>query len=231
MATPRTSPNPPPVAMPIQLEAMAKYPELGRAGSPFNREFLARMWCHAAGDRTIFQNERWPVALADEVAAAGLPSVKTALAYKTPPPPRGIGPASSRCQTSIRTTAAPADAPLVVQNAVAAGNLLQNKPYKWGGGHGSLEDWGYDCSGSVSYVLMKSGLLGGPLTSGSFATYGDPGQGRWITIFAGPGHVFMSVCGLRLDTGGRRGIGESGPRWSPYPRYASGFVARHPPGF
>ena len=68
-------PNPPPVALSVQLEAMAKYPELGRAGSPFNREFLARMWHHAAGDRTVFQNERWPVALADEIAAAGFPSV------------------------------------------------------------------------------------------------------------------------------------------------------------
>jgi len=171
------------------------------------------------------------VVLADEVAAAGFPSTET------PDDPRRSqflngfrGSMPSPSKIPGKTATAPAEAPPVVQRAVAAGNSLQTKPYKWGGGHGRVEDSGYDCSGCVSYVLIKAGLLSQPLTSSSFASYGNPGPGRWISIHAGPGHVFMTVCGLRLDTGGRRGIGESGPRWSPYPRYASGFVTRHPPG-
>jgi len=86
-----------------------------------------------------------------------------------------------------------------------------------------LEDSGYDCSGSVSHVLIKAGLLRSPLTSGSFTRYGSSGPGRWITIHARRGHVFMTICGH-----GERG--ESGPRWCSHMRGTSGFVMRHPPG-
>lgn len=130
-----------------------------------------------------------------------------------------------------RLAIAPSDAPSVVQSAIDAGNRLQDKFYKWGGGRARLEDNGYDCSGSVSYVLIKSGLLRSPLTSGSFMRNGESGPGRWITIYARNGHVFMTLCGLRLDTGGHAGYHESGPRWCPNSRGISGFVMRHPPGF
>ena len=130
-----------------------------------------------------------------------------------------------------RVAVATDDLPATVQRAIEAGNRLQTKPYKWGGGRSPLEDTGYDCSGSVSYVLIKAGLLDEARTSRTFATYGVAGPGKWLTIYAGPGHVFMTVCGLRLDTGGRGGMGESGPRWSPNPRYGSGWTVRHPPGF
>lgn len=130
-----------------------------------------------------------------------------------------------------RTAFATTDVPDTVQRAITAGNRLQTKPYKWGGGRAPLEDTGYDCSGSVSYVLIKAGLLREALTSGSFANYGEQGPGKWITIFARPGHVYMTVCGLRLDTGGRGGIGESGPRWSLYARSPAGCSVRHPQGF
>jgi cell wall-associated NlpC family hydrolase len=125
---------------------------------------------------------------------------------------------------------APASAPSLVKTAIAAANHLQTKPYKWGGGHGRTEDSGYDCSGSVSYVLMKAGLLRSPGTSRSLMKYGEAGPGRWITIYARNGHAFMTICGLRLDTGGHAGRGESGPRWRPNGRGGSGFVMRHPPG-
>ncbi|MCX6873223.1 MAG: NlpC/P60 family protein [Verrucomicrobia bacterium] len=105
---------------------------------------------------------------------------------------------------------------------------MQTKPYKWGGGRGRLEDTGYDCSGSVSYVLIKAGLLRSPATSGAFASYGVPGPGRWITIYARNGHVFMTLCGLRLDTSGHA---ERGPRWCANFRSASGYVMRHPAGY
>jgi cell wall-associated NlpC family hydrolase len=130
-----------------------------------------------------------------------------------------------------RLAIAPAGVPSVIQTAIDAGNRLQDKFYKWGGGRARLEDNGYDCSGSVSYVLIKAGLLRSPLTSGSFMRYGEPGPGRWITIYARNGHVFMTLCGLRLDTGGHAGRGESGPRWCPNSRGIRGFVMRHPPGF
>ena len=123
------------------------------------------------------------------------------------------------------------DVPYSVQRAIEAGNFLQTKPYKWGGGHGALMDSGYDCSGSVSHVLMQAGLLNSALTSSGFARYGEPGPGKWITIYAGSGHVFMSICGLRLDTGGRGGRGESGPRWCMASRGNAGWTLRHPPGF
>jgi cell wall-associated NlpC family hydrolase len=144
-------------------------------------------------------------------------------------PPAPVPP-GSRVRLVDRLAVAPAGVPSLVLTAVAAGNRLQTKSYKWGGGRASLEDSGYDCSGSVSYVLIKAGLLRSPLTSGAFTRYGAPGPGRWITIYARNGHVFMSICGLRLDTGGRGGRGESGPRWSTSMRGTSGFVMRHPPG-
>jgi hypothetical protein len=123
---------------------------------------------------------------------------------------------------------APAGAPPAVKAAVAAGNRIQGKPYVWGGGHGKWESRGYDCSGTVSYVLHASGLLNTPLVSGAFARrFGLRGKGRWITIYANGGHVFMFVAGLRLDTSGRGG---SGPRWRLEPRRMRGFVARHPRG-
>ena len=130
-----------------------------------------------------------------------------------------------------RLAIAPSGVPSLVQTVIDAGNRLQDKFYKWGGGRARLEDSGYDCSGSVSYVLIKSGLLRAPLTSGSFMRYGEPGPGRWVTIYARNGHVFMTVCGLRLDTGGHAGYRESGPRWCPNSRGISGFVMRHPSGF
>lgn len=129
-----------------------------------------------------------------------------------------------------RYATAPLNAPTQVQYAVGAANSLQRKPYSRGGGHKYVEDRAYDCSGSVSYVLIKAGLLRAPLSSAGFASYGLPGPGRYITIYVKPGeHVFMTVCGLRMDTGG--GSDEEGPRWRAKPRAADGFIARHPAGF
>ena len=125
---------------------------------------------------------------------------------------------------------APSEMPQPVLSAVEAANRLQGKPYIWGGGHRYLFDRGYDCSGSVSYVLHQAGLLPGPRLSQDFRNYGAPGPGRFITIYARGGHVFMSVCGLRFDTsdiGSGRG---DGPRWRPTARNYQGYALRHPPG-
>ena len=123
---------------------------------------------------------------------------------------------------------APAGAPRAVRRAIAAGNRIQGKPYVWGGGHGKWNARGYDCSGSVSYVLHAGGLLNSPLVSGAFARrFGLRGKGRWITVYANSGHAFAYIAGLRLDTSGSGG---KGPRWRLEPRRMRGFVARHPRG-
>jgi cell wall-associated NlpC family hydrolase len=125
------------------------------------------------------------------------------------------------------TAVAAVGTPDVVATVIAAGNAIATTPYKWGGGHGAWRDNGYDCSGSVSFALAGAGLLGSPLTSGQFMTWGDPGPGRYITIYASIGHVFMVVDGLRFDTSGAQG----GTRWQPAAgRSYGGFTAVHPPG-
>jgi cell wall-associated NlpC family hydrolase len=122
---------------------------------------------------------------------------------------------------------APKDAPQIVRDVIRAGNVIAKTPYLWGGGHGSWSASGYDCSGSVSFALAGAGLLDSPLTSGLLARWGAAGPGRWVTIYANGGHVFMEVAGLRFDTGAIRG---SGTRWQTTGRSTSGFVARHPEG-
>jgi cell wall-associated NlpC family hydrolase len=121
----------------------------------------------------------------------------------------------------------PAAAPDPVKRAIWAGNRLQHKPYRWGGGHGTWKDRGYDCSGSVSYVLHSAGLLERPLVSGAFANWGEKGTGRWVSIYANGGHAYVYLAGLRLDTSGS---GESGPRWRLESRSGRGFRVRHPRG-
>jgi cell wall-associated NlpC family hydrolase len=123
---------------------------------------------------------------------------------------------------------APAGSPAAVQDVVAGGNAIARFPYRLGGGHGSFVDDAYDCSGSVSYALATAGLLDAPLTSGELMRWGAPGRGRWLTVYANPGHVFMTVGGVRFDTSGR--AGRRGSRWQPLGRSAGGFVARHWPG-
>ena len=114
-----------------------------------------------------------------------------------------------------------------VRRIIAAGDRIAGMPYKYGGGHGQWNDSGYDCSGSVSYALHGAGLLNSALTSGGFMTWGAPGKGRWVTIYANPGHVYMIVNGRRFDTTGRD---ESGSRWQSRSRSSAGYAVRHPPG-
>lgn len=124
---------------------------------------------------------------------------------------------------------APPEAPYRVHLMVAAANELVNKPYRFGGGHATLYDSGYDCSGSTSYVLHKGGLLNSPIPSGTFLNYGRAGYGKYVNIYARNGHVFLELCGLRFDTGGT--TVSTGPRWKPKPRSLNGYSVRHPAGF
>lgn len=122
----------------------------------------------------------------------------------------------------------PIGAPDAVQAVIAAGNQITNFPYIWGGGHGSFQARGYDCSGSVSYALRGANLVSEPLVSGDFEDWGEPGPGKWITVYANAGHVFMIVGGVRYDTSFRDG--PYGTRWQTAKRPMSGFVVRHPAG-
>jgi hypothetical protein len=126
---------------------------------------------------------------------------------------------------------APSRAPERVKNAIWAANALRRKPYVWGGGHGSFNDHGYDCSGSVSYALRGAGLLAAPMPSSDFIRYGERGRGRWITIYSRPGHTFAVIAGLRFDTTDMGHGGNVGPRWYSDGRNLRGFQARHPAGF
>ncbi len=124
---------------------------------------------------------------------------------------------------------APKDAPPQVKRAIAAANRIAGMPYRRGGGHRAHVDSAYDCSGAVSYVLKEAGLMTSGRHSQLFLNYGRRGPGEWITVYAKNGHVFMTICGVRFDTGGGgRGYRERGPSWHTSPRSGKGFVMRHP---
>ena len=123
----------------------------------------------------------------------------------------------------------PADAPARVVRAIRAANRIEDKPYVYGGGHGSWKDRGYDCSGAVSYALGDPGarVLDAPMPSGSFVRWGKPGRGKWITTYANGGHMYAVIAGLRWDTSQTPG---NGPGWSAKKLHQSGFSVRHPRG-
>jgi lysozyme family protein len=114
-----------------------------------------------------------------------------------------------------------------IAGGIAAANRIARYPYRYGGGHRSFHDSGYDCSGSVSYVLHAMGVLSSPLDSSQLMSYGAPGPGRWVTIYANPGHAYMTIRGRRFDTSAQW---QGGSRWSIFDRSSAGYAVRHPPG-
>jgi hypothetical protein len=127
--------------------------------------------------------------------------------------------------------AAPISAPAAVQEALWAGNQIIGLPYIFGGGHASFESPGYDCSGTVSFALHGASLLAAPADSSEFMSWGSHGIGRWITIFSNPGHAYVDVAGLRLDTSAADDpSNQQGPRWRPLRAANSGYTIRHPLG-
>jgi hypothetical protein len=162
--------------------------------------------------------------------------------YVPPPPP------AKRAKLANGVAIPPVGAPARVKRAIEAANLIIRKPYVYGGGHKpyprrnkamitSNLDRGYDCSGTVSFALFGGKFLKSPLDSGSFMSWGRKGKGRWITVYTNPGHAYVVIGGLRLDTsGGDRLAPEErrsgrGPRWRKYRRSPLGFTARHPAGY
>jgi peptidoglycan hydrolase CwlO-like protein len=169
-----------------------------------------------------------------ERAQAAAARAARAQATATQAAPRAIstrsagGSSSSSGGSSSATSAAPAgNDGSAVARVVAAANEIATTPYVWGGGHGGASG-GYDCSGSLSYALAAGGLLSSPLTSGGFMSWGEPGPGKRITVYANAGHAYMVVDGRRYDTSALSG---GGTRWTSEMRSSAGFVARHPAGY
>jgi hypothetical protein len=171
------------------------------------------------------------VPAAAQTGGTSTPGGTTSTTTPTSPP---IGPPGRAKLRKDGTAVAPADAPANIQAAIAAGNAIHTYPYRWGGGHRTFYDSGYDCSGAVSYVLHAAGFLSGPLPSGPLASsWGTPGKGRWITVYANASHAYMVVAGLRFDTSA---VGEklnqgSGPRWRKTKRKPLGYAAKYYPGY
>jgi cell wall-associated NlpC family hydrolase len=127
--------------------------------------------------------------------------------------------------------AAPEDAPLAVQRIIWTANEIIGRPYVYGGGHSSFHSYGYDCSGTVSFALHGDRLLESPLDSSQFMSWGRAGQGQWVTILTNPGHAYLDVAGVRLDTSAADDpSNEQGPRWRPLRPANAGYAIRHPAG-
>jgi peptidoglycan hydrolase CwlO-like protein len=165
-------------------------------------------------------------ALSDNLASI---SEQIADAGGTPPAsaPAPLTPGQQAQFISPSQASIPASAPPAVKAAIEAANSIATTPYVWGGGHGSFESSGYDCSGAVSFALHGGGFLDSPLDSTGLTTWGEPGAGQWITVYGNSGHAWMTIAGLAFDTSGG-----AGPRWHATPVYSGeGFIARHPAGY
>jgi hypothetical protein len=180
--------------------------------------------------------------------AAGQPSGCGSTDTGEGPLPITDGP-TAQIDPATGQAAAPANAPAAVKRVIAAANQIIDKPYIWGGGHADLDALagGYDCSAAVEYALHQAGLYAptaGP-SSTAFESYGQPGPGRWITIYANADHMWAQIAGVVLNTAHYAPVvpttPSSGPRWQPastaqeqiagnteagYPA----FVVTHPPG-
>jgi cell wall-associated NlpC family hydrolase len=160
----------------------------------------------------------------------GSPVAAPAPAPVAPAKPELLVP-GTRARYVSGIAAAPMSAPAVVQQIVWSGDQIIGLPYIFGGGHASFTSPGYDCSGTVSFALHGASLLSMPEDSSEFETWGSHGIGRWVTIFSNPGHAYMTVAGLRLDTSSADDpTNQQGPRWRPLRPANSGFVVRHPLG-
>jgi peptidoglycan hydrolase-like protein with peptidoglycan-binding domain len=156
---------------------------------------------------------------------------------------KGLGPGYVSTPPAVATinsngtATAPPGAPIQVQEVIAAANRIIHTPYVWGGGHASWNSYGYDCSGAVSYALHGAGLLSSPEDSTALESYGRPGPGKWISIYADASHAFLVVAGRAFDTadyGGPNIPSGTGPRWRYNPTGnladGGGYIVRHPAG-
>jgi hypothetical protein len=159
------------------------------------------------------------------IAALGVAAIATSMTATAP-----ANAAVPQAKLVGSRAVAPRSAPPQVKEMVAAANHIRHKPYRWGGGHRHWHSGGYDCSGSVSYLLHQARLLDYPLDSRGFMHWGSRGRSDWVTIYASHDHVFMVIAGLRWDTSYITDGDRSGPGWSTLMRPRKGFRVRHPSG-
>jgi peptidoglycan hydrolase CwlO-like protein len=158
-------------------------------------------------------------AISSQLASSGSPVPTVA--------PAPLTPGETATYISESQASVPSGAPSAIAAAIEAANSIATTPYIWGGGHGSFSSSGYDCSGAVSFALHGGGFLESPLDSTGLETWGEPGPGHWITVYANAGHAWMMIAGLAFDT-----VGGPGPRWHSSPvDSTAGFIARHPSGY
>jgi peptidoglycan hydrolase CwlO-like protein len=205
----------------------AKEREVARAKQAAEARFAELKDAQAARQAQLEELESQSQALSDNLSAISeqlSASGEPAPVASTPAP---LTPGESAEFVSESQASVPSEAPPAIASAIEAANSIATTPYIWGGGHGSFESSGYDCSGSVSFALHGGGFLESPLDSTGLETWGDPGPGKWITVYANAGHAWMIIAGLAFDTvGGPGPRGHSSPVDSP-----EGFIARHPPGY
>jgi peptidoglycan hydrolase CwlO-like protein len=195
-----------------RAEAAARFADLKEAQAQRQQELEALESREAALSDNL-------AAISEQLAASGA-SAPTGV-------PAPLTPGQSASYISESQASIPSAAPPAVQAAIEAANSIATTPYIWGGGHGSFESSGYDCSGAVSFALHGGGFLESPLDSTGLETWGEPGAGQWITVYANAEHAWMIIAGLAFDT-----VGGPGPRWHSSPVDSpEGFIARHPPGY
>jgi peptidoglycan hydrolase CwlO-like protein len=168
----------------------------------------------------------------EEALSSNLASISNQIASEggeatTGQVPAPLNPGEEAQVISESEASAPSAAPSAIRDAISAANSIATTPYIWGGGHGSFESSGYDCSGAVSFALHGGGFLESPLDSTGLETWGEPGPGKWITVYANATHAWMVIAGIAFDT-----VGGPGPRWhNPWVDSPEGFIARHPGGY
>jgi peptidoglycan hydrolase CwlO-like protein len=202
--------------------------EVAGAREEAEARFAELKSAQAARRRSMEALESREQALSDNLASISEQiESTTGVPAETTSSPAPLTPGESAQFISESQASVPSAAPPAVAAAIEAANSIATTPYIWGGGHGSFESSGYDCSGSVSFALHGGGFLESPLDSTGLETWGAPGAGHWITVYANSGHAWMIIAGLAFDT-----VGGPGPRWHSSPVDSpEGFIVRHPPGY
>jgi peptidoglycan hydrolase CwlO-like protein len=200
--------------------------EAAAAKAEAEASFAELKAAQAARQQTLDSLQSREAALSDNLASISEQIADAGGSVPTTAP-APLTPGQEAQYISESQASVPSDAPPAVQAAIEAANSIATTPYIWGGGHGSFESSGYDCSGAVSFALHGGGFLDSPLDSTGLTTWGEPGPGRWITVYGNSGHAWAIIAGLAFDTSGG-----AGPRWHPSPVSSTeGFIARHPPGY
>lgn len=116
----------------------------------------------------------------------------------------------------------------------SAAQSIVGKPYVYGGGHGSWNSSGYDCSGAVSYVLHAGGLTNTPMTTTGLKNWGVAGDGKLVTVgvrgtTGENAHTMIRMGSAGVESGG------GGSQGKPEVHIDQGWdgvfpIHRHPPG-